>query len=110
MRKVQIKHRETGEYISAYIDSEGVITLENGRIADLEVWSYDEPVDWIGGVIVMAVSTFVLFAMGSAIVFFTEKYKDKKVYTSEQHWMRDCLQTASEQECKSQWFVMQRDK
>lgn len=102
MKKIKIKHRETGEYISAYKDSEGVITLENGRIADLEVWSYDEPVDWIGGVIVMAVSTFVVFATASSIVYFTA--------TDERKFMRDCLQTASEQECKSQWFVMQRDK
>lgn len=102
MKKIRIQHRETGEYISAYKDSEGVITLENGRIADLKVWSYDEPVDWIGGVIVMAVCTFAVFAMASAIAFFSA--------TDERKFMRDCLQTASEQECKSQWFFMQRDK
>jgi hypothetical protein len=102
MKKIRIQHRESGEYVSASIDDDGVIRHANGLQANYDVWSYDEPVDWIGGVIAIAVCTFAVFAMAGAITFFAA--------TDERKFMRDCLQTASEQECKSQWIVMQRDK
>jgi len=92
VKQIKIKHRESGDVINATLTSDGVILLPNGQIADCEFWSYDEPVDWIGGVIVMAVCTFAVFAMASAIVFFTA--------TDERKFMRDCLQTASVGECR----------
>ena len=102
MKKIQIRHRETGEYIYATVADDGCIILPNGQVADPYFWSYDEPCSFCNGLAMIVVSAFVVYAAASAIIYFTAD--------DERKWMRECLQTASEQECKSQWFVMQRDK
>lgn len=100
MKKIRIQHRETGEYIYAFKDDHGCITLPNGHTADPYFWA--EVDTWGYGFSIIVLAAFVIYAVASAISYYTA--------TDERKFMRECMETAKEQECISQWFVMQRDK
>lgn len=115
MKKFTIKHRETGEYVSAFKDEQGCIVLANGHTADPYFWAEVDTCSWCNKInlkslkliafklFIICTFAFVIFAIGKSI---GSKYE----YKTEKEWIAACLQTASAQECKSQWFVMQRDK
>lgn len=102
MKKIQIRHRETGEYIYAFKDKDNCILLPNGQIADPYFWDVVDQCSWCSGFSKIVITAFVIYAVASAISYYTA--------TDERKFMRECMETAKEQECISQWFVMQRDK